>query len=45
MTQQVYIAKRKQLIANILTARRCKLHQVARRFQIELSNLRMEVLA
>jgi hypothetical protein len=45
MTKQVYISKRKQLINNILTARRCKLNSVARRFQAELANLRMDCVA
>jgi hypothetical protein len=45
MSKSVYTSKRRQLLSNILTARRCKLDMVARRFQIELASVRIAAVA
>jgi hypothetical protein len=41
MTQPVYTAKRKALLASCVTARKCHLERVQRRLQVELADIRL----
>jgi hypothetical protein len=45
MSHIIYRSKRRELLANIMTAKRCKLSSVARRFQYELADLRVRAMA
>ena len=45
MSYSVYKARRRQILNGIMSARRCKLPVIVRRYQNELINLRIAAIA
>jgi hypothetical protein len=45
MSQSVYKVNRRQLLSLIMSARRCQLDRIVRRYQFELVELREKVMA